>query len=206
MDLKQVLPPDYEENLTMIELQDILSEETDAVESAVSQVLSERFINTASETLSRREKMFGIASQAGCDDLETRRRIISSKLIGRGTLTKEALEKFVKTFLDPGNEVKIIEKNEQYIVQININWQSSITREYLDIIRNSLREVIPAHMAFNLFVIREERFDLYFGSGISTYSDICIDHDSVNKPIDISCDQKYGVAYFNFAEINISEE
>lgn len=205
MDLKTVLPPDYENNVTMIELQDILSSETDRAEQALSRVLNERFIDTAVETLPRREAMYGIKNAYGdaASDIEKRRRIIKAKLRGRGTLTKEALRDYVKTFLDPGDSVTIIEHNDIYSVFIEIPWNSKITQEYTEIIFEYLREVVPAHLGIEFFVSRDLNMQLFTGSIMEAYSEINIDNAAINKDIDVSMDQYMGMAYFDLSEISL---
>ena len=205
MDIKTVLPLDYENNVTMVELQDILSTETDTAEQALSKIINERFIDTAVETLPRREAMYGIKNAYGdsSSDVEKRRRIIKAKLRGRGTLTKEALRDYVKTFIDPGDSVTIIEHNDIYSVFIEIPWNSKITQEYTETIWGYLREVVPAHLGIEFFVSRGLNMQLYSGSTMETYTEVNIDNAAINKDIDISLDQYMGMAYFDLSEISL---
>ena len=205
MNLKTVLPPDYENNAAMIELQDILSSDSDVAEQALSRVINERFIDTAIETLPRRESMYGIKNVYGNtpSDIEKRRRIIKAKLRGRGTLTKSALRDYVKTFLDPGDSVTIIEHNDIYSVFIEIPWNAEMTQEYIKTIFKYLREVVPAHLGIELSVARELGIQFYSGSFMETYTEVNIDNAAINKDIDISIDQYMGMAYFDLSEISL---
>lgn len=151
MNLMTLLPPDYETNATMIKLQEILSEESNDIEAALEKVINERFIDTAVDTLARREQMFDIKNKYGDSpsDLAIRRKIIKAKLRGRGTLTKKAFVEYIKTFLGDGIDVEIVERSAEYAIDIIISQWESMSLDYLNSMRDAILEVIPAHLGPN---------------------------------------------------------
>lgn len=75
MELIKVLPPYYDENVTMQTLQSILSKETDELEIELSNTISECFVETASKLLSRYENLLGLTVDVMKSDDFRRERI-----------------------------------------------------------------------------------------------------------------------------------
>ena len=115
MDLKTVLPPYYDDNKTMIELQDILSEYSDDGEVALQKVVDESFVNTAKETLDRMEEILGLPYQTETE-VQYRRERIRAKLLGQGTTTVALVKQVAEQFAN--GTVDVTEENEQYNVII----------------------------------------------------------------------------------------
>lgn len=86
------------------------------------------------------EKLFNIKTFG---DLETRRSMLIAKLRGAGTTTP-ALVKNVPTSFSYG-EVDVITENEKYVVRIKFISEKGLPKN-LESIKNSLAEVIPAHL------------------------------------------------------------
>ena len=145
MNLMTVLPPDYEENSTMTELQDILSGQSNNAEYALKKISDEVFIDSSTDTLSRREDMFGISNKYGNSEaeLDVRRKIIKDKLCYRSTATVALIKELAERYV--GSTVDIIEENDTYSVKISfIN--DVDTPFFIDALRNSLKAVMPAHI------------------------------------------------------------
>ncbi len=77
MELSSVLPEYYDDNVTMQELQRILSEVTENLETVLKRTTNDTFWSKASgnEMLSRYEKMFGLSPDADKSDRYRRERI-----------------------------------------------------------------------------------------------------------------------------------
>lgn len=149
MDLKTALPPFYDDNKTMIELQDILSSYASAGELALQKVIDESFVNTAAETLTRMEEILGLSYQAEAE-IQYRRERIRAKLLGRGTTTVALVKQVAEQFTNGAVDVK--EENDQYNVIITFTGTVGIPPA-LESLKTALREIIPAHLAINYVII-----------------------------------------------------
>ena len=156
MDLKTVLPPYYDDNKTMIELQDILSEYSDDGEAALQEVIDESFVNTAAETLTRMEEILGLPYQAATET-QYRRERIRAKLLGRGTTTVALVKQVAEQFTNGAVDVE--EENDKYNVIITFTGTIGMPPE-LESLKTVLREIIPAHLAINYVIIYNTYQDL----------------------------------------------
>ena len=156
MDLKTVLPPYYDDNKTMIELQDILSEYSDDGEVALQKVVDESFVNTAKETLDRMEEILGLPYQAETE-VQYRRERIRAKLLGQGTTTVALVKQVAEQFAN--GTVDVTEENEQYNVIITFTGTIG-TPPALASLKTALREIIPAHLAITYVIIYNTYGDL----------------------------------------------
>lgn len=156
MDLKTVLPPCYDDNKTMIELQDILSRYSDDGEAALQKVVDESFVNTAEETLNRMEEILGLPYQAETE-VQYRRERIRAKLLGQGTTTVALVKNIAEQFTN--GTVDVTEENEQYNVIITFTGTIGIPPA-LASLKTALREIIPAHLAINYVIIYNTYQDL----------------------------------------------
>ncbi len=156
MDLKTVLPPYYDDNKTMIELQDILSEYSDDGEVALQKVVDESFVNTAKETLDRMEEILGLPYQTETE-VQYRRERIRAKLLGQGTTTVALVKQVAEQFAN--GTVDVTEENEQYNVIITFTGTIGIPPA-LASLKTALREIIPAHLAINYVIIYNTYGDL----------------------------------------------
>ena len=156
MDLKTVLPPFYDDNKTMIELQDILSGYADDGEAALQKVVDESFVNTAEKTLNRMEEILGLPYQAETE-VQYRRERIRAKLLGQGTTTVALVKNIAEQFTN--GTVDVTEENEQYNVIITFTGTIGIPPA-LASLKTALREIIPAHLAINYVIIYNTYQDL----------------------------------------------
>ncbi len=156
MDLKTVLPPYYDDNKTMIELQDILSEYSDDGEVALQKVVDESFVNTAKKTLDRMEEILGLPYQTETE-VQYRRERIRAKLLGQGTTTVALVKQVAEQFAN--GTVDVTEENEQYNVIITFTGTIGIPPA-LASLKTALREIIPAHLAINYVIIYNTYGDL----------------------------------------------
>ena len=149
MDLMSILPDFYYENDTMTELQDILSGMTDSAEAALAKVIDEKFINTASDTLERREVILGLTVQKN-QSLATRREKIKAKLLSSGTTTVEMIKEICEQFSN--GAVDVTEDNSNYNVIITFVGTIGVPPG-LQELEKAVRQIIPAHLSVNYVYI-----------------------------------------------------
>ena len=86
-----LLPPVYDENNTMKELQGILTNKVESLANNLGQTIDECFISTSVSLLSRYEKVYGLSVDVSKSNAFRRERIIA-RAKGTGTVTKKMLE------------------------------------------------------------------------------------------------------------------
>lgn len=143
MDLMTLLPDYYGENETMIRLQSILSEETEKLDTGLSQTISECFVSTASTMLSRYEKLYGLEVDASKSDAFRRERI-KAKIAGAGTTTKQMIINTAKSYSN--GEVEVFEDNANSRFTIKFVGILGIPGNLADL-KLTIDEIKPAHLA-----------------------------------------------------------
>lgn len=143
MELIKLLPDYYDENVTMQTLQEILSRVTDELEEQLSSTISECFVTTASELLSRYEQVFGLEVDISKSDVFRRERICA-KIAGAGTTTKEMVKNVARSYSN--GEVEIIEDNEHYRFVIRFVGTLGVPSNMADL-KLTIEEIKPAHLA-----------------------------------------------------------
>jgi uncharacterized protein YmfQ (DUF2313 family) len=143
----ELLPDYYSRNLTMQELQTLLTEEIMKVSDGFTQTIDQCFVSTASSVLGRYERMHGIKTDVSKSD-ETRRGKIKAKLAGTGTFTKGMLLNSVRAF--PGGNAEIVEDNPNAQFTIRFNDYYRVPDEAaINEIYAITDELKPAHLAYN---------------------------------------------------------
>lgn len=145
MDLMDLLPPLYDQNTTMQELQGILTEKVNAAISGTGATVDECFIETASALLARYEKIYGITVDVTKSD-DFRREILRAKIAGVGTVTKQMI---VDTAMSYSNgTVEITEHPETYSFIVKFTGTLGIPPNMAGL-TNTINEIKPAHLAFS---------------------------------------------------------
>ena len=145
IDLMTYLPEFYENNITMKELQGILSQIITKFDDGRNEVLDNCFISTASELLSRYEKIFGLSIDISKND-EFRRERLKAKVRGNGTTTKQLIEQVASSFSN--GEVEIIEDNEIYTFYVKFIGTLGVPGNIADL-KLTIEEIKPAHLDFD---------------------------------------------------------
>lgn len=143
MELIKLLPDYYDKNVTMQTLQEILSRVTDELDEQLSSTISECFIATASELLSRYEQVFGLGVDISKSDAFRRERICA-KISGTGTTTKEMVKSVARSYSN--GEVEIIEDNDHYCFVVRFVGTLGIPGNMADL-KLTIEEIKPAHLA-----------------------------------------------------------
>ncbi|MBN7773142.1 DUF2313 domain-containing protein [Clostridium aminobutyricum] len=168
MDLMNVLPSVYEENITMNELQGILSTDINSLASSFNQTINECFVNTASSLLSRYEKIYGLKVDVSKNEAFRRERI-RAKTIGIGTVTKQMIMDTAASYSN--GEVEVIEDPVNSNFTIKFVGTRGIPANMTDLTL-TIEEVKPAHLAFNFeYVYNTNRvLSAYTHSRLSAYT------------------------------------
>lgn len=139
-----LLPDYYEDNLTMGELQSILSTDINNLANRLNETIDQCFINTAANLLSRYEEIYGIQVDVNKSD-EFRRERIRAKIRGIGTVTKQMIKDVASSYSN--GEVEVIEDNANYRFIIKFVSTKGIPENIADLTL-TIEEIKPAHLNF----------------------------------------------------------
>lgn len=142
MKLISLLPDYYENNITMNELQDILSDATEEAERGLSSAIDQCFICSADSLLERYEKAFG--TEAGNLTTEERREQLIAKLAGSGTTTVQMIKGTARVYSN--GEVEVTEDNPNYKFVIKFTGTIGLPTN-MDGLKATIEEIKPAHLA-----------------------------------------------------------
>lgn len=159
MNLINLLPDIYADNMTMKELQDILSENINTLTDNLGETIDECFVNTASALLSRYERIYGIQVDVN-KTVEFRRERIRAKIRGIGTVTKQMLIDVASSYSN--GEVEIIEDPANNSFKIKFIGTKGLPANMADLIL-TIEEIKPAHLtyAFEYTYLTWNEFDNY---------------------------------------------
>ncbi len=157
MDLIDLLPPVYDNNTTMRELQGILSEEIRNLAYRFNGTLDECFVITASALLSRFEKIYGIKVDVSKSD-EYRRERIKAKIIGIGAVTKQMIKNTAAVYSN--GEVELIEDVANYSFKIKFVGTKGMPPNMADLTL-TIEEIKPAHLSYTFEFVYRTHAELY---------------------------------------------
>jgi uncharacterized protein YmfQ (DUF2313 family) len=168
MDLMTLLPPIYSENITMKELQGILSNNINTVASGFNKTIEECFINTASSLLSRYEKIYGLTVDVSKSDTFRRERI-TAKVRGVGTVTKQMLEDVAASYSN--GEVEVTENPSDHSFSVKFIGTLGIPGNMADLTL-TIEEIKPAHLSyiFEYVYNANSRLSLFTHSQLAAYT------------------------------------
>lgn len=144
MDLMGLLPPIYEENKSMNELQGILSTKVNKLAQDLDTVIDQCFIDTATDLLSRYEKIYGLTVDVTKSN-QFRRERIKARAKGIGTVTKKMLEDVAASYSN--GEVEVLENFEDYSFIVKFIGTKGIPNNMTDL-QLTIEEIKPAHLSF----------------------------------------------------------
>lgn len=143
MDLMTLLPNYYDKNDTMIKLQEILSAETENLDTGLSRTISECFVSTASAMLSRYEKLYGLEVDVS-KSKGFRRERIKAKIAGAGTTTKQMIMDTARSYSN--GEVEVIEDSPNSRFTVKFIGTLGVPGNMADL-KITIEEIKPAHLA-----------------------------------------------------------
>jgi len=139
-----LLPPYYDDNKTMKELQSILSADVNSLASGLSETIDQCFVNTATSLLSRYEKIYGLNVDVSKSN-EFRRERIRAKIRGTGTVTKQMVIDTARSYSN--GEVEVIEDPSNYSFAIKFVGTFGIPANMADLTL-TIEEIKPAQLSF----------------------------------------------------------
>jgi hypothetical protein len=152
----ELLPSLYESNVTMQELQGILTTDINELASNFHETIDECFISTASTLLSRYEKVYGLQVDVSKSDTFRRERIMA-KLRGIGTTTKQMIMDTAAAYSN-GN-VEVTEDNLNNSFKIKFVGTVGVPANMRDLIL-TIEEIKPAHLSYTFEYIYNVNADL----------------------------------------------
>jgi hypothetical protein len=144
MSLMELLPPVYESNITMQELQGILTTDINEMASSLNETIDECSVSTASTLLSRYEKLYGLHVDVSKSDTFRRERIMA-KLRGIGTTTKMMIIDTAAAYSN--GSVEVIEDVENQRFRIKFVGTRGIPANMADLTL-TIEEIKPAHLNY----------------------------------------------------------
>ena len=144
MDFLDLLPPIYDGNTTMEELQIIINEEATELYDDFGKMMNECFASTSSSLLSRYEKIFGLEVISSKSDTFRRERI-KAKAIGIGTVTKQMIVDTAAAYSK--GEVEVTEEPSNHSFNIKFVGMLGIPENMSDLI-STIEQIKPAHLTY----------------------------------------------------------
>lgn len=146
-DLIKRLPKYYAKSKVMTMI--LASDEAalDAAEAVIEDADDQCLISTATGSLSRWERIYGIPESEDSD--ERRRERLLARKIGGGTGTIAHLKKVISSFSN--GEVEITEVYGSYMIKIGFVGTLGVP-PYLDDVKAAIDEIIPAHIAYSIVI------------------------------------------------------
>ncbi|MDF2608863.1 MAG: hypothetical protein K0R92_337 [Lachnospiraceae bacterium] len=145
MELIDHLPPIYDGNTTMQELQGILTADINGLLSSFDTTMDECFINTSTKLLSRYEDIYGLQVDITKSDVFRRERILA-KIRGIGTTTKKMIKQTAAAY--SGGAVEVIEHPETNSFIVKFVGTLGIPGNMADLTL-TIEEIKPAHLSFS---------------------------------------------------------
>lgn len=143
MELFKLLPDYYEQNVSMKTLQELLSVQTNELETGLTETVDQCFAGSVSTQLSRWERFLGLNIDI-TKSTAFRRERIAAKISGAGTTTKEMIKDVASRYSN--GEVEVYEDNEHSRFTIKFVGTIGIHGNMADLM-TTIEEIKPAHLA-----------------------------------------------------------
>lgn len=178
MNLMNLLPPVYDTNDTMKELQDILTDKVKSLANNLNQTIDECFISTSTELLSRYEKVYGLKVDVSKSNTFRRERIIA-RAKGTGTVTKKMLEDVAMSYSN--GEVEVIENISDYSFVVKFVGTKGLPPNMADL-KVTIEEIKPAHLALTFEYVYRTHSELseYTHSQLNSYTHMQLREGEMN--------------------------
>ena len=191
INLKKHLPQYYAKSSAMADILNPIEQEIAAEDEYISLVNNQMLISTATVMIDRYERELGIDVNTA-DSYEVRRNRILAKLRGLGTVTRDTIERIVRTYVD--GIIEITEDYSNYTLSIKfITHKGQIAN--IDNIKKSISEVMPAHIKVDFIFTYRTWNDV--ASVIGTWNDVAqytwdgLATTEVLTPLNIEDDKVY---------------
>lgn len=141
-DMHDYLPRYYEEVPVAVNVIDQEAVEIAQLNADIYDVLAQFFVDTATWSLARWERNFGLIPD-DTKPADQRRAVIKSRLRGVGTVTPELIEQVAEAFVN--GDVDVTEDNANFIVTITFTSVLGIPPNVGDL-EDAIRDLLPAHL------------------------------------------------------------
>lgn len=165
-DMHDAIPRYYEDILVATNALDVEAAEIARLSADIYDVLAQFFIDTATWSLGRWERNFGLIPDE-MKPADQRRAVIKSRLRGVGTVTPELIEQVAEAYVN--GDVAVTEDNGNYTVIITFTSVIGIPPNVGDL-QTEIRNLLPAHLNVE-YVFIYITFGQIEGYGV-TYGDI----------------------------------
>jgi uncharacterized protein YmfQ (DUF2313 family) len=169
MDLIKLLPPNqYNDNVTMQELQAVLSDKINDLVHGLNETIDQCFVSTATDLLSRYEKIYGLSVDVNKSDTFRRERIIA-RARGTGTVTKKMIEDVAMSYSN--GEVEVIEYPAEYRFVVKFVGTKGLPPNMADLTL-TIEEIKPAHLSFTFEYVynTHQQLSAYTHQQLSVYT------------------------------------
>lgn len=167
-DLSDYMPRYYAESGIVNGILDAEAVEFEKLQTAVTDVLDQMFIGSATWGLDRWEKLAGISVDP-TKGYEQRREVLRSRIRGIGTVRVELIQSLAISY-SRGN-VEVLEVPSDYVIIITFTGSLGIP-DQIDELINEIRKLIPAHLGveykFRFFMYNELRESGTYGDLTAT--------------------------------------
>lgn len=145
MKLMEYLPSFYYNSEEVKNIQSSIEVENDKLQAAITDLLDQLFVDTATWGLEHWERYVGLEVDRN-ESLVNRRSRVMSRLRGQGTTTKEMIKNICRSFT--GGEVDVVEESGDYSFVIRFIDIRGIPGN-IEYLKESIEEIKPAHLAFS---------------------------------------------------------
>lgn len=172
MELMNLLPEYYRGNRTMEELQGILTDGINGLANSFNENIDQCFVNTATNLLSRYEKIYGIQIDVSKSN-EFRRERIRAKTRGVGTVTKQMIKDTAMSYSN--GEVDVIEYPAEYRFVVKFIGTRGQPPNMAGL-AITIEEIKPAHLAFEFEFVYRTHGELagYTHAELSAYTHVTL--------------------------------
>lgn len=169
--LMSYLPDEHENSKETVTIQNAIQPELDLVWAARDDLLLQLNPNTATWGLVSWEDALGLTTDE-TKNLEYRRARVVAKLRGRGTTTVALLKEVAESIAN--SVVNVVEVAAEYRVEIHLDGTPEIL-SVLSELRESLDEIMPAHLEWGFVLRYRPQHHLYTGFAVRTGRHITVE-------------------------------
>lgn len=144
VDLAQYAPPFLQRVRELAEIWRTEGYEVGLLQYYINDLFNQAFVSTATWGLTSWEDMYGVTTDMALS-YEQRREILTAKIRGQGTTTKEMIRQTAEAF--SGGEVEVIEDNGNHLFIVRFVGIKGVP-DNMPAFIGMLEDIKPAHLAY----------------------------------------------------------
>lgn len=176
MNLINLLPEDYKKSYAIVQLQNAIQGEGNALEQLVEELGKQLYIDTATWGIERWERLYGIATNKN-KNISFRRTLVKAKMRGTGTTTISLIKNVAESFVN--GDVDVVEHNDEYRLEIIMISVIGIPPN-MDDLKLAIEEIKPAHIAVD-YTFRYRTHDEIRASGATHNQLATVTHEQIRQ-------------------------